>query len=254
MKRKISVFVIASLLNVGTQAQFYLGAKLGLNFANFSASVPNYNYTNKIGLNGGATMKYKFNKIIGVQMDLLYSQMGSNGKSVTVTKDDIANTTITTTIKPTYAFTYLQLPLFANFEIPIKSEEVIPYRYSENIVTIHLNAGGYFGYGLSNNTSTLTTSLTVDENNNSTSTSSKTSGSNNKFNAIDYGLGFGAGIAFRLSDKGKLTIDGRYLLGLANFNSSKAYTATNTVMKNTAPQIQIGFIQRISKLKRWQVE
>lgn len=252
MKRKISLLVLVSMIALSTQAQFYLGAKLGLNFANFSASVPNYNYSTKIGLNGGAAMKYKFNKNWGVQMDLLYSQMGSNGKSVTISKDETTNSTTTITTKPAYTFSYLQVPLYANIEIPIKSEEIIPYRYSDNIVFIHLFAGGYFGYALSNNTSTLTTTLVVDENNNATSTSSKVSGANSKFNAIDYGLGFGAGIAFKLSDKGRLTVDGRYLLGMSDFNSNKAYTAGKVAMKNTAPQIQIGYIQRISKLKRWQ--
>lgn len=253
MKRRISLLIVISVIAYTVQAQFYMGAKLGLNFANFSASVPNYNYSTKIGLNGGAALKYKFNKNWGMQMDLLYSQMGSVGKSVTVADDGAGNVTTLTT-KPTYTFSYLQVPIYANIEIPIKSEQLIPYRYSENIVSIHLFAGGYFGYGLSNNTSTLTTTSVKDENNNITTTSSKVSGSNKKFNAIDYGLGFGAGVAFRLSSTGKLTIDGRYLLGLADFNSDKAYTAGAIVMKNTAPQIQIGYIQRISKLKRWQTE
>ncbi|NUM32340.1 MAG: PorT family protein [Bacteroidetes bacterium] len=253
MKRKLSLLIVITVITYTAQAQFYLGAKLGLNFANFSASVPNYNYSTKIGLNGGAALKYKFNKNWGVQMDLLYSQMGSIGKSVTASDDGAGNVTTITT-KPTYTFSYLQVPVYANLEIPIKSEELIPYRYRDNIVSIHLFAGGYFGYGLSNNTSTLTTTSVKDENNNVTTTSSKVSGSNSKFNAIDYGLGFGAGVSFKLSTLGKLTIDGRYLLGMGNFNSNKAYTATSIVMKNTAPQIQLGYIHRISKLKRWQTE
>lgn len=233
-----------------TKAQLYLGAKVGLNIANVTASVPATSFSKKIGIDGGATLKYNFVNTVGAQMDILYSQMGSRAKKVEK-MDDGAGGVLTTTTETVYDFTYLQIPLFVNIEIPIKSEKLVPYRYSENVVGIHFYGGGYFGYAIGNKASTSVKQYLVDVDGNKTTTVvPKVSGEIKKFNPIDFGLAFGTGVSFNLSKVGKLTVDGRYLLGLASFNSNKAFPTVKE-MKNSAIQIQLGYIHRITKPKRW---
>ncbi len=260
MKNKIILVTLILATSFVGKAQLYLGAKMGLNFANIAtdfSAIPLVKgastFNTKIGINGGATLKFNFVKTFGIQMDLLYSQMGSISKDVLIATDS-ANGTLTTTTEKTYDYSYLQIPIFANIAFPIKSERLIPYRYTETVVTIHLYGGGYFGYALSNNTSGSIKNFTVDaDGNKSTVVNPIKSAPNKKFNAIDFGLAFGAGISFNISKAGKLTLDGRYLMGMANFNSGKAYVngVKYPIMKNKAPQIQLGYIHQITKSKRW---
>ena len=67
--------------------------------------------------------------------------------------------------------------------------------------------GGYFGYGLD--------------------------GSNDVFNAIDFGLAFGAGFSFKLDpdDKKRLVLNGRYLMGMNDFNKTKETSQTNSAIQ-----------------------
>ncbi|MFM9945858.1 MAG: porin family protein [Bacteroidia bacterium] len=253
MKNKIIIVTLLLAASLLSKAQLHLGAKVGLNFANVSSSFTATSFNKKIAINGGATLKYNFINTFGVQMDLLYSQMGSLSKKVETMPDGLGGT-LTTTTEVVYDFSYLQIPVFANIEFPIKSEKLIPYRYSENIVSIHLIGGGYFGYALANNSATSVKQYLVDvDGNPSTTVLPKVSGASKKFNKIDFGLAFGAGISFNLSKVGKLTVDGRYLMGMANVNSKKAYPdlLKYPEMKNKTVQIQLGYIHRITKPKRW---
>ncbi len=253
MRNKLVIFSLIMATSFLSQAQLYMGAKVGLNFANVSATFVNTEFTQKIGIGGGGTLKFNFSNTFGLQSDLLYSQMGAQSKKVVLVDDPTIGKTTTTT-EVLYDLSYIQVPLFVNIEIPIKSEKLIPYRYTENLVGIHLYGGGYFGYGIANNISTSVKDYLVDLDGNKTTTViPKVSGKNTKFNAIDFGLAFGTGISFNLSKVGKLTVDGRYLLGLGNFNSSRAFVdgVKYPVMKNSAIQAQLGYIHRISKPKRW---
>ncbi len=255
MRNKFILLTVLLATSLLSNAQLYLGAKVGLNVANVTASFPKTSFSTKMGINGGATLKYKFASSFGLQMDLLYSQMGSQSKKVEVTTDPLIGTTTTTT-ETVYDLSYFQIPIYANIEIPIKSEKLIPYRVMENVVSIHFFGGGYFGYGLGNNisTSVKTSLIDIDNNNVPQSPIPKVSGAAKKFNGIDYGIAAGAGVSFNLSKVGKLTVDIRYLLGMGNFNSNKAFndgTGKYPIMTNSAPQIQIGYIHKITKSKRW---
>jgi len=243
-----------------SKAQLYLGGKAGLNFANVTGSfIAPTTFNTKIGLNGGVTLKYNFINTFGLQMDVLYSKMGSNSKNVTVYEDEIDGLITTETTEKIYDFTYLQVPLYVNWEIPINSEQLTPYRASENIFSIHVTGGGFFGYGLANMNSTTIKTTTIDvDGNTEILPTTKASGANKGFSPIDFGAIFGVGFSFKLSDVGRITLDGRYLLGLGNFNST-AYRDESfpsilpifPVMQNRAPQVQIGYIHRITKPKRW---
>ncbi len=254
MRNKIILLTVLLAASLLSNAQLFLGAKVGLNVANVSASFPKTSFSTKMGINGGATLKYNFMSTFGLQMDMLYSQMGANSKKVEALPDD-AGGTITTTTETVYDFSYLQIPIYANWEIPIKSEKLVPYRVRENVISIHLFGGGFFGYGLGNNAATSVKKYLVDvDGNASTTVIPKVSGANSKFNSIDFGIAAGAGVSFNISKVGKLTVDLRYIMGMGNFNSNKAFNdggGKYPVMTNSAPQIQLGYIHRITKPKRW---
>ena len=254
MRNKIILLTVLLATSLLSNAQLFLGAKVGLNVANVSASFQKTSFSTKMGINGGATLTYNFMSTFGLQMDMLYSQMGSQAKKVESLPDG-AGGTLTTTTETVYDLSYLQIPIYANWEIPIKSEKLVPYRVRENIISIHLMGGGFFGYGLSNNISTSVKQYLVDvDNNASTTVIPKVSGANKKFNAIDFGIAAGAGVSFNISKVGKLTVDLRYLMGMGNFNSNGGFvdvTGKKPVMTNSAPQIELGYIHRITKPKRW---
>ena len=250
---KTRIFFLMTLLasSLLSNAQLYLGAKVGLNFANLNASIANTAFNKKIGINGGATIKYNFTNTLGAQMDLAFSQMGSIAKEVTVV-DDGAGTITTTTKETTYDYSYLQIPVYVNFEIPIKTENLVPYRLTESMASFHLQGGFFFGYGLGNNATTTEKASAVDDLGNTTITvAPKVSGADITFNPIDVGLAIGAGFSFKLSDRGRLTVDGRYIMGFMPVNTSLLSPLFSA--SNRAPQIQLGYIHRISRLKRWQV-
>jgi hypothetical protein len=184
-------------------------------------------------------------------MDLAFSQMGSIAKEVTVV-DDGAGTITTTTRETTYDYSYLQIPVYVNYEIPIKTENLIPYRLTESVASFHLQGGFFFGYGLGNNAETTEKASAADDLGNTTVTiAPKVSGADLTFNPIDFGLSVGVGFSFKLSDRGRLTVDGRYVMGMLPVNTnllSPLFDATNR-----APQVQLGYIHRISRLRRWQV-
>ncbi|MCB9252022.1 MAG: PorT family protein [Flavobacteriales bacterium] len=251
MKRKLVVFTVFLLATLMTNAQLYLGAKVGLNFANLSTSVANTAYNKKIGINGGGTLKFNFNNTFGAQMDVLFSQMGSNAKSVNVV-DNGDGTTSTTTTEELHDYTYVQIPVFANLEIPIKSENLIPYRITHSAVSIHFMGGFYFGYNIGNSVETSQKTATTDGlGNTSITVAPKTTLAGDLFfNPIDLGIAAAAGVSFRLSPKGRLTVDGRYLMGI--FRNSTNLFAPDAF--NRAVQVQLGYIHRISRLRRWQIE
>ena len=247
------------MVSVLAKAQFYMGAKVGLNMANITASYPNMAFNKKFGINGGATVKYNFQNYLGVQADVLFSQMGSKSKEVTLS-DDGAGGTITTVDEALYDLPYIQIPVFVNFEIPIRTENLVPYRLTETVVSVHLCAGGYFGYGLPPSVTYSSKSTTVDVDGNTTiDVAPKTNYVEDPFfayNPIDFGIVAGAGVSFKLSSKGRFTVDARYMMGMSNMNATGAFLSDFipfTTMKNKAPQIQLGYIHRISKLKRWQI-
>lgn len=80
--RKINLFIIVFLLGAGTafaQAQFSLGIKGGLNFANLDANSTQKSYDNRTGYHVGAFTLIKLSKI-GIQPEIILSQQGSNVK------------------------------------------------------------------------------------------------------------------------------------------------------------------------------
>ena len=84
------IFVLLFVLAVGSQAfsqaQFSIGLKGGLNFANLDVSSASAAYNSRTGYHGGAFVLLKLGKI-GIQPELIYSKQGSSFKLNTTTID-----------------------------------------------------------------------------------------------------------------------------------------------------------------------
>ena len=87
MKKSFLILLIAiASVSAYSQAQFAIGIKGGLNFANLDASSISAAYSNKRGYHGGAFVLIKLGKI-GIQPELIYSKQGSAFKVNTTSFD-----------------------------------------------------------------------------------------------------------------------------------------------------------------------
>ncbi|HEX5172208.1 MAG TPA: porin family protein [Cyclobacteriaceae bacterium] len=75
----LTLCVVGSSASVFSQAQFSLGVKGGLNFANLDVSDLSGTYNNRTGYHLGAFGLIKFTKI-GIQPEIIFSQQGSEVK------------------------------------------------------------------------------------------------------------------------------------------------------------------------------
>lgn len=75
----LALFVVGASASAFSQAQFSLGVKGGLNFANLDVSDIPGTYQNRTGYHLGAFGLFKFTKI-GIQPEIIFSQQGSEVK------------------------------------------------------------------------------------------------------------------------------------------------------------------------------
>lgn len=188
-------------------AQWYVTPTAGLNVSNVATNDPTALLTVSplIQINGGVMVRKQFSKQFSAQADVLFSQMGAK---YTIESDP--------KIVTDNSFNYLQIPIYINYEIPFMPKNLVPYRVKTSVVSAHLYGGGYFGYGLD--------------------------GSNDAFNAIDFGLAFGGGFSFKLDedDKKRLVLNGRYLMGMSDYNKSDDVSATHSAIQaNVGIQVKL---------------
>ncbi len=233
----IALFV-CGFFALPANAQFYLGRRAGLNLASMSTNAAGATVTSSMGIHGGLTLGYEFHDQLSVQMDALYSQMGAKS-TVEVTAGNAVTSTETTSY-----LTYAQVPLYVNFEMPLKQKQLIPYRVKKSFASVHLYGGGYFGYGLG-----AQAKIDVTVNNNDGTAAVTTPGTKadvveGSFNEIDFGALAGVGFSFKLDedDKQRVSVDARYLLGFANTSNTSGVEESNSAI-----QASIGYTVKLTK-------
>ncbi len=104
--KKLSLFIIAAFFSGMAVAQLQLGAKAGLNLANFSVSPaqPNTSFKLKPDFNAGILVYVPLFKNFGLQPEIMYSGQGS--------KINISNTDYR------YNLNYLNVPVFFKYKDP----------------------------------------------------------------------------------------------------------------------------------------
>ncbi len=220
----VTIIVFFGAVNTAS-AQWYLGPRAGLNLMMLSTNADAT--TNSLtGIHGGLTLRKQLSKQVNVQMDVLYSQMGGN----TFTQIDLAP--VLTEVSSNNYYTYVQVPIYANIEFPIKSKQLVPYFVKDSWSSFHLYGGGFFGYGLKAEQETTVTifndgALISEE------IGSKTEVADTLFNPIDFGIIVGAGFSFKLdeNDKHRLGLDARYLMGFSNVSKIEGETVTLSALQ-----------------------
>lgn len=237
-KKKLALGIVAILMGSAAQAQWYLGPRAGMNMSNMTWNVLGTENQSIMGFHGGLTGKYQFSKYFSVQMDAIASTMG-NEQQLVVTSAGSSVTTETTT-----DIFYLQTPLYIAWEKPIMPDNLVPYRVKKSAASFHLFGGGYFGYALSANQTTKTT--TILEGESPVVTEASGALASDAYNPIDFGAMAGLGFSFRMDedDMKRLGFDVRYLLGFSDFDKSKDYTATNSAI-----QVSLMFTKKLTKRK-----
>lgn len=194
-------------------AQWYITPTAGVNFTSISTNNPTPGLTVDplIQINGGVSVRKQFSKQFSAQADVLFSQMGAK---YTVSADGVAD------VVTNNQYSYVQVPLYINFEVPFMPDNLIPYRVKESVMSAHFMGGGYFGYGLSGAIP------------------------DSDYNPIDFGLALGAGFSFKLDpdNKKRLVVGGRYLLSIPDFNKSDQIKSTHSpiVQGNVGLQVKLG--------------
>ena len=122
--KKLLLVVLALALFVGANAQVKLGAKAGLNLANFSGDIEDNSM--KIGVQVGAIADFAFGDAISLQTGLMFTQKGY--------KEDfeILGETFTSKVN----LNYLEIPINAVYGLGIGNN------------TLQFFAGPYVGIGL----------------------------------------------------------------------------------------------------------
>ncbi len=220
MKLKFAVLFALIFGYSVTQAQIYLGPRVGVNLANMSTNAAGTENSMKIGISGGASLKWKFAKRVSLLGEALFSQQGTSSLlSVAGADGSIITTTET---KATYNFVHV--PVMVNLEVPIKSEKRVPYRMGGSFASWNLYAGGFFGYALSASSNVTMTDMSVTPYNIVTSSGAAADGT---WNNIDFGAALGTGFTFEMDPRNFLSVDARYVLGFADADKSATVKSTH---------------------------
>ncbi len=193
---------------------FSLGVKAGMDISTISNLVVDdpVSKESKLGFQGGLIGKYGFNKLLAVQMELLFTQ---KGYKVEATQN--GNTT-----KHFLRINYLEIPLMAKVTYPLGKFVVFG------------NVGPYLGVGLNGLEGDI-----------------PDAGINQPiyygeggYQNIDFGFAFGAGFGYKIGI-GEIILDLRYDLGLSDIhNVSSSTKNTSGYVKNSNRNfgIALGFL------------
>ena len=246
MKARIAVIGLLMTITTAVNAQFYMGARAGVNLANQSTNAAGTENAMKLGLCGGLTVKAKVSKYLLISLDPMFSQMGTNSTTTLAMPGDFKIIT-----ESAVTFNYIQVPLMLNAEWPIQSKRLMPYRQGGTIGSFHICGGGFFGYALglgSSSTTTLIAPLpTVDGEPKTPDVVTQSSGASpdSLFSPIDFGAVAGLGFSFQMDPRNSLCFDVRYLMGFGNTEGS-AITKRSITTTNSAIQLSVAYIYRLT--------
>jgi hypothetical protein len=210
MNKVIRMAIPLALLAVTPlQAQdIALGFKGGINIAKQDLNVSGLtlNLDSRTGFVGGAFATIGLGTTLFLQPEALYSSKGFK-----IDVSEIIDGDVEASVK----LDYLEIPVLIGARFDIADSPLRPSIY----------AGPSIGFKLSCNASGSVEGVT------------ETDDCGDDFESVDFGLDFGASLAFELSSF-DLILDGRYALGLTN--AAKDATGDDS-LKNRAWQFMVGF-------------
>jgi hypothetical protein len=205
MKKTVLILILVfTYFFVGSGfAQFQIGPLVGANLSGLSIE-PDFqgrNINTKTGFAAGAAIVYNFSSMFSLQLEPTYMQKGA------VVYTPITDVAAIIEIEQTIEVNYIDIPVL--FRVSFGEEFIKPY----------LLAGGYIAFPLENGKTTLDKIIANGQDiiGFIPSEGIETFEPEIKTNSIDYGLNFGAGIAFPLGII-DLFLEAQYSLGFSELN------------------------------------
>ena len=196
---KIKFLPVLALLLIGTAGFGQFGIRAGVNLANFSAD--DYDGSSKLGFNLGLFYQIEAGDMLMIQPELNFMQHG--------TKLDFDF--LGETIESTTSLNYIQVPVMLKAVFGDKSA-----------TSFFVEAGPYIAYGLSASAKACFSGECETEDIN---------WEDDGLKRMDFGIQAGAGVNINSN----LSLNVRYILGLANINDGEE------TVKNTGINIAIGY-------------
>ena len=180
MRKKVFLVVNVAILSMAfVQAQVNFGVRAGLNMSNMKTSVLGLSLDTKMkpGIQLGVVGELSLLDIIAIQPGIIFSQQGFK-------IDDFLGSKISAT----ETLNYIQVPVN------------VMYKVNLGVAKLLLQAGPYLGYGLSGKTKAWLDGKKIEGEDFKEMFGDEKikfgSGDEDDYKALDFGLGFGAGVQF----------------------------------------------------------
>jgi hypothetical protein len=206
LRFSIALLLVAAMFTpTETSAQTVVGVKAGIGIANLSLSesADELNLSSRTTFTGGGFATFGLGEMFFLQPEVLYAPKGAKG--------DIEG------VEATFALDYIEIPVLFGAAFDLGGSSVKPRVFAGPSVAFEI------GCDVSGTESGVSVSFECSEIELETK-------------SVDFGLVFGAGVAFPLGSV-QLIIDGRYDLGLSDINDFEGDTES---IKNKAWQFMAG--------------
>ncbi len=172
----------------------------------------------RIGAAFGGFIEYSINDNFAIQPEFLYTMKGVKGEF----EEEDPYTGETVKVKGTIKLNYLEIPVLAKLSIPTQG----------SIKPVFL-LGPALALKLSAKTKGEAKGETIDE--------SGSEDISSDVKDFDFGVVVGAGVDYELASGGKVTVDGRYTLGLTNVSDIEG-AEEDLDAKNAVISVMIGYL------------
>lgn len=193
MTKKVFLFLLAAVLTVSyAQAQFTFGLRGGFNLTTMTEE--GLDTKMKPGFQVGVVGDYALNDNFSIQPGVLFATQGCKWDFGLMGEN----------VESTINLNYLQIPVNAQYKLDLGGMNLL------------LQAGPYLGYAVSGKVVAKAGGLKEEE-------KIEFGSKDEELKALDYGLGFGAGLQFGYIQAGL-----GYNIGLANLSNDKHATTKNS--------------------------
>ena len=207
------IFIIAGAVQAQMKMEF--GLKGAVNMSNVTGDVENNKML--LGFGGGIFARMMPSPQITIQPEVLYMMKGAKF-------DDYTNALDMDITDAKMEFSYVEVPILVKYNIP-----------TEGKIAPSLFAGPAVGFLMSAKKKGAEDGVDYD------------CDVKDYMKSIDFGVAVGGGIDVAMGEKGKLTFDARYTLGLSNINDvAEADVAdfgygTDASLKNANISVMVGY-------------
>jgi len=221
MKRiLLSAIAIVALGTTAAQAQeIGIGAKAGVNFANFGGDIEDA--SGRTGFHVGVVGTFKLSETFAIQPEIVFSQQGSQTEQVNMFMED--GVAMTQNREDKQTLNYINVPIVAKYYI------------TEGL---SLHAGPQVGFLISAK-SKFDTTNTATAGGSSISTSASGEEDNKEgFETIDFGVVAGIGYELPMG----LSFEARYNVGLSNvYKDSEGLDDMDITVNNNVLSVSVGY-------------